>query len=225
MGELSVGLREPAAGARRQTFVYRVLGNKVCPQAFSEIHSLGHYSLRSLQEFFAAGRIAPLPRKLSGHPASHAISADLKADIITFILNYGASFGMPQPAAPRVARNTPSTYLPKSSTILQFFKLSRRPNPMPRLAILPSERFSWSLPLMSKLWKGEVMFVTNVINSMTECALLKQRSSLHLSLRSWRVTCRWPGKNASFTLTSSMLQKIAWRILPVKSPLHHPLPT
>ena len=86
-----------------------------------------------------------------------------------------------------------------------YFKLSRRPNPMLRLAGLPSERSGWSLLLMSKLWKGEVMFVTNVINSVTECALLKQRSSWLLSLRGWKVTWRRPGKNLYFSANSSFV--------------------
>ena len=85
MGELSAGLREPATGPSRRNFVYRVLRHEVCRQAFSEIYTLSHHSLQSLQEFVEAGRIAPPPHKLSGRPASHAISAGFKADIITFI--------------------------------------------------------------------------------------------------------------------------------------------
>ena len=114
IGELSAGcenlaLREPATGASQRNFVYRVLRHEVCRQAFSEIYSLSHQSLQPLQEFVEAGRIAPLPHKLSGRPASHAISAGLKTDTITFIRNYGTSYGMPQPAAPRGACNTPHT--------------------------------------------------------------------------------------------------------------------
>ena len=109
--------------------MYRVLGHEVCRQAFSEILSLSHHSLPSLQEFVEAGRIAPLPHKLSAHPASQAISADLKADIRTFIRNYGAIFGMPQPAAPRGARNTPPTYLPASLTVLQLFQTFQTAKP------------------------------------------------------------------------------------------------
>ena len=122
MGEFSLGLREPAAGVRRRNFVYRVLRHEVCRQAFSEMYSLSHHSLQSLQEFVKAGRIAPLLHKLIGRPASHAISADLKTDITTFIRNYGTSCGMPQPAAPRGARNTPPTYLPASLTVLLLFQ-------------------------------------------------------------------------------------------------------
>ena len=128
MGELSAGLQKPAAGASRRNFVYGVLGHEVCHQASSQIYSLSHHSLQSLQEFVEAGRIAPLPHKLSGRPASHATSAGLKADI-SFIRNYEASFGLPQPAASRGARSTPPTYLPASLTILQLFQTFQTTKP------------------------------------------------------------------------------------------------
>ena len=107
---------------------FRVLRHEVCRQAFSEIYSLSHNSLQSPQEFVEAGRIALLPHKLIGRPAGHTISAGLKTDITTYIRNYGTSFGMPQPAAPRGARNTPPTYLPASLTVLlllQTFKTAK----------------------------------------------------------------------------------------------------
>ena len=103
--------------------------HEVCRQAFSEIYSLSHHSLQSLQEFVEAGPIAPLPHKLSGRPASYATSAGLKADIITFIRYYEASFGMPQPAASCGARNTPPRYLPASLTVLQLFQTFQTDKP------------------------------------------------------------------------------------------------
>ena len=150
MGELSAGLQKPAAGASRRNLVYGVLGHEVCHQASSEIYSLSQHSLQSLQEYVEAGRIAPPPHKLSGRPASHATSAGLKADI-TFIRNYGASFGVPQPAAPRGARNTPPTYLPASLTVLQLFQNFQTAKSDANISYLPSERSCWSLLLISKL--------------------------------------------------------------------------
>ena len=188
MGELSAGLREPAAGACRRNFLCRGLGHKVCRQAFSEIYSLSHHSLQSLQQFVEAARIAPLPHKLIGRPTSHAISGGLKADIITFIRNYGASFGMPQPAAPRGARNTPPTYLPASLTVLLLFQTFQTAISDANISYFTFRKVWLESAADIKIMKGGVMFVKNMKKSVTECALLKQRSSLLLSLGGWRVT-------------------------------------
>ena len=225
MGKLSAGLREPATGASQRNFVCRVLRHEVSRQAFSEIYSLSHQSLQSLQEFVEAGRIAPPSHKLSGCPASRAISAGLKADTITFIRNYGTSYGMPQPAAPRGARNTPPTYLPASLTVLLLFQTFQTAKSDASISycifrkILPES--AADIKIMKS--RSDVCDKCDKVGDRMRIAKTEdQLASVTQGLESHLKVARM---NPSFTMTSSVLLKIAWRILLVKSPLHHPLPT
>ena len=123
LGELAASLQVASVeeSRRKYTFVYSCFGHKICRKSFLAIHNIGQFTLRSLQEQVEAGQVTPAPHKSAGRVAVNVLPPDAAGDIGKFIRSYAATFGMPQPAAPRGRPGLPPVFLPASINKKKLF--------------------------------------------------------------------------------------------------------
>ena len=123
LGELTASLQTvtAAAGKRQHSFIYSCMGLKICRISFMKIHSIGLFTLRTLQDQVEGGQVTPPPHKSAGRVAVNVLPPDMADNIGKFIHNYAAMHGMPQPAAPRGRPDRPPVYLPASVNKKKLF--------------------------------------------------------------------------------------------------------
>ena len=116
LGQLTTGLRPAAQAAEELRFHYSVLGVRICKTMFTEIHSLGSHTLRSLQKLAGEGNPNVPAHGLQGQPPPNVLPSSLRDKVVSFIRSFAGKHGLPQPCAPRGRPGPPPIYLPASFT-------------------------------------------------------------------------------------------------------------
>ena len=81
---------------------------------YRNIHAIGLFTLRTLQDQIEDGQVTPHPHKSAGRVAVNVLPPDMADNIAKFIQNYDTMHAKPQHAAPRGRPDRPPAYLTAS---------------------------------------------------------------------------------------------------------------
>jgi len=77
---------------------YSFEGIKICNSAFLVIYGIGSKKWKNIRKHYIQNDINPRKHKLEGCSSNHSISFEDVLEILTFIMNYANSHGLPSPS-------------------------------------------------------------------------------------------------------------------------------
>ena len=101
---------------RRRTYEYAVAGCRVCVDVFLYAHASTRYILHKVETHLSAGCVHVRQHGKQGTAPWNIIPEEELCDVVKFVENYAARFGLLQPAAPRGHSKPDPTYLPCHTT-------------------------------------------------------------------------------------------------------------
>ena len=128
LGEFAACMRSTARAVKNHEFFYAYhgLGKHACKTVFIEVHELGGYNLRTLQDLTEES-CAQLSAYGSAWKTPHnVIPPPTVESTVAFIRNIASICSLPQPAAPRGREQVAPTYLPTARR-KKFLKNILRP--------------------------------------------------------------------------------------------------
>ena len=101
---------------KRLRYEYSFQEQGICRQAFLIINDITEKVLKNINKHVSAAGAIPRVHGNTGKKPLHALKYEDIHNAITFITNYAAEVGKPQPEAPRGSDGIPPIFLPSSET-------------------------------------------------------------------------------------------------------------
>ncbi|XP_062603492.1 uncharacterized protein LOC134282462 [Saccostrea cucullata] len=101
---------------KRLSYEYTFQGQGICRTAFMTINDTSEKVVKNISRHLNDNGAVPREHGNTGKKPTHALKYEDVQNAITFIINYAAEVGMPQPEAPRGSDGIPPIFLPSSDT-------------------------------------------------------------------------------------------------------------
>ncbi|CAB4381099.1 unnamed protein product [Rhizophagus irregularis] len=108
---------------RYQHFNKLTYGTKICNSAFLTIYGIGTKQWENARKHYIQYNINPRKHKLEGRSSNHAISFDDILNILTFIMNYANTHGLPSPGRHFKKETLPIVFLPVGESYSSLYRI------------------------------------------------------------------------------------------------------